>query len=143
MLPQIGETKLPLPKFSREINFGQLIQFIAIVAAALWFTFGIISDRDKRIEQVSTEAKDRENVMRQQFMSQLSEQKTKIELLENRASFQDHSNSLWQTDIKTKLKELGDKLDTQNQTLTRQLDIQSKTLTQIQLGLANKVDRKP
>lgn len=127
------------PQWSPEIQFGHLLQVIvisvqaiAVVGGGLWFAFSVVGDMDKRITRA--EVTSRENVLEFQgkISKELWEQANRVSLIEQAVKNQSNVTNEFRGELRTQLKEMGDKVDKI-----------SNVVNNIQLGLANKVDRKP
>ncbi len=121
-----------LPKWSPEISFGQAIQAILVAIGGIWLAFGVLGSMRDQISAGAAQARDAVSAAERRSDTLLSAQATKIMLVEQDLRAQLAAATDWKNEMREQFKAVNDRQDATN-----------KILGSIQLGLANKVDRRP
>jgi hypothetical protein len=112
------------PKWSPEIRLGDIVYAvvvacggIGVLVTGIWFAFSFAAEMKAQVAGQAAE-----------FNRRIEVQDGKMALLQQQLAL----STEWRAEVRDQLKGLNEKLEAGN-----------KALVAIQLGLANKVDRKP
>jgi hypothetical protein len=121
-----------LPRWSPELNYGHVGQMLLVAGWGVYITFSVIANMERRIDKVERDAQQRVWEAERSADTKIQAQTAKISMIEQTVANQVSMTEGWRGELREQLKSLNDKLETNN-----------RTLATIQLGLANKVDRRP
>jgi hypothetical protein len=123
---------MSLPRFHWDISAGQALNAILITVGGLWVAFGFFGNISAQSERMDAGARAREMALEQRIITMIADQAQRTALLDQAMKGREAESSTWRNDVREQLRGMNTRLDINNQ-----------TLTDIKLGMANKVDRKP
>ena len=119
-------------KWSWEVSAGQAINGALITVGGLWFAFSLLSGYDRSIINAKNDASARISALEEKVHLQEVSLSSRIALIDQSNAARVNDSTAWRANVTKQL-----------DTMTGKMEQTNTTLSQIQLSLANKVDRKP